>query len=592
MVFGSAIFTKLAGYKGRNKIVTDEKNKPRLDEQTFAKLLEAAYVLQEHNRKMRRVEESLELHSEQLRQQEAETQAALQTSTHLPEENSPPNSNYALILAEIVEAQHQIQLGNLESDEAMAMVAGKIARITNASGAAIGILEGQTIRYRAGAGAPALPLGSEVPLETAICAISVSTGQVLRTPDINMELLFDPDLCRKRQILSLVAVPIYHDGNIVGALELYFDRLQGFAEQDIQTCQLMAGLVSEAIGQGTESALKKSMDAERSAMLTAIEKLRPNLSALAEDQTPDIADKDDAWEADVAKGSICWKCGDVLVEQEQFCGKCGASRAAEGDQSSIQSKLASAMRMQSSVREAFSPNGSELPRNTAAAYAAEDQDHLAQLLALSELQENTPLLEQSTGAGADEGAIRLLSSIAPQRGDNDLQASPVAPIESKQQDVTWRSAAKARDFLEALAETRSPGALGRLWRARRGDFYLVVAVILMFFVIRWGMLSGNSVGATGHGTAISGTVNRRRPPTPDADLSLFDKLMISLGLAEAPEVPQYKGNPNTQVWIDPHTALYYCPDSDLYGKTSKGRFASQRDAQLDQFESASRKACD
>ncbi|MGB0015140.1 MAG: GAF domain-containing protein [Candidatus Sulfotelmatobacter sp.] len=572
--------------------MTDEKNKPRLDEQTFAKLLEAAYVLQEHNRKMRRVEESLELHSEQLRQQEAETQAALQRSTHLPEENSPPNSDYALILAEIVEAQHQIQRGNLESDEAMAMVAGKIARITNASGAAIGILEGQTIRYRAGAGAPALPLGSEVPLETAICAISVSTGQVLRTPDINMELLFDPDLCRKRQILSLVAVPIYHDGNIVGALELYFDRLQGFAEQDIQTCQLMAGLVSEAIGQGTESALKKSMAAERSAMLTAIEKLRPNLSVLAEDQTPDIADKDHAWEADVAKSSVCWKCGDVLVEQEQFCGKCGASRAGEGDQSSIQSKLASAMRMQSSVREAFSPNGSELPRNTAAAYAAEDQDHLAQLLALSELQENTPLLEQSTGAGADEGAIRLLSSIAPQRGDNDLQASPVAPIESKQQDVTWRSAAKARDFLEALAETRSPGALGRLWRARRGDFYLVVAVILMFFVIRWGMLSGNSVGATGHGTAISGTVNRRRPPTPDADLSLFDKLMISLGLAEAPEVPQYKGNPNTQVWIDPHTALYYCPDSDLYGKTSKGRFASQRDAQLDQFESASRKACD
>jgi putative methionine-R-sulfoxide reductase with GAF domain len=572
--------------------VTDEKNKPRLDEQTFAKLLEAAYVLQEHNRKMRRVEESLELHSEQLRQQEVETQAALQTSTHLPEENSPPNSDYALILAEIVEAQHQIQRGNLESDEAMAMVAGKIARITNASGAAIGILEGQTIRYRAGAGAPALPLGSEVPLETAICAISVSTGQVLRTPDINMELLFDPDLCRKRQILSLVAVPIYHDGNIVGALELYFDRLQGFAEQDIQTCQLMAGLVSEAIGQGTESALKKSMAAERSAMLTAIEKLRPNLSVLAEDQTPDIADKDHAWEADVAKSSVCWKCGDVLVEQEQFCGKCGASRAGEGDQSSIQSKLASAMRMQSSVREAFSPNGSELPRNTTAAYAAEDQDHLAQLLALSELQENTPLLEQSTGAGADEGAIRLLSSIAPQRGDNDLQASPVAPIESKQQDVTWRSAAKARDFLEALAETRSPGALGRLWRARRGDFYLVVAVILMFFVIRWGMLSGNSVGATGHGTAISGTVNRRRPPTPDADLSLFDKLMISLGLAEAPEVPQYKGNPNTQVWIDPHTALYYCPDSDLYGKTSKGRFASQRDAQLDQFESASRKACD
>jgi hypothetical protein len=45
------------------------------------------------------------------------------------------------------------------------------------------------------------------------------------------------------------------------------------------------------------------------------------------------------------------------------------------------------------------------------------------------------------------------------------------------------------------------------------------------------------------------------------------------------------------VWIDPHTALYYCPGSELYGKTAKGKFASQQDAQLDQFEPASRRAC-
>jgi len=64
--------------------VTDEKNKPALDEQTFAKLLEAAYVLQEHNREMREMEESLELHSEQLRQQEAENPgcAATKRASH------------------------------------------------------------------------------------------------------------------------------------------------------------------------------------------------------------------------------------------------------------------------------------------------------------------------------------------------------------------------------------------------------------------------------------------------------------------------------------------------------------------------------
>ena len=51
------------------------------------------------------------------------------------------------------------------------------------------------------------------------------------------------------------------------------------------------------------------------------------------------------------------------------------------------------------------------------------------------------------------------------------------------------------------------------------------------------------------------------------------------------------GNPNTQVWVDVHTALYYCPGSELYGKTADGKFATQRDAQQDQFEPANRKAC-
>jgi ribosomal protein L4 len=49
-----AFVCALEGCRAAKGIVTDEKNKPRLDEQTFEKLLEAAYVLQEHNREMRR----------------------------------------------------------------------------------------------------------------------------------------------------------------------------------------------------------------------------------------------------------------------------------------------------------------------------------------------------------------------------------------------------------------------------------------------------------------------------------------------------------------------------------------------------------
>jgi len=85
-------------------------------------------------------------------------------------------------------------------------------------------------------------------------------------------------------------------------------------------------------------------------------------------------------------------------------------------------------------------------------------------------------------------------------------------------------------------------------------------------------------------------VQPKNPPQPS--LTLFEKLLVSLGLAETPPAPVYLGNPNAQVWVDLHTALYYCAGSDLYGKTPGGKFTTQRDAQMDQFEPAARKNCD
>jgi hypothetical protein len=73
---------------------------------------------------------------------------------------------------------------------------------------------------------------------------------------------------------------------------------------------------------------------------------------------------------------------------------------------------------------------------------------------------------------------------------------------------------------------------------------------------------------------------------------MFEQFMVSIGLAEPPPAPAYTGNPNIPVWVDVHTAQYYCPGSEQYGKTPHGRIASQHDAQLDQFEPAQHKVCD
>jgi hypothetical protein len=206
---------------------------------------------------------------------------------------------------------------------------------------------------------------------------------------------------------------------------------------------------------------------------------------------------------------------------------------------------------------------------------------------------STGKTEPATAASvrqADEEAIQTALSIASRHRDLDLENPSEILAKAKTQNGDWSSAAKARDFLQNLGDAPSENAVARLWRAHRGDFYLAVAVILVLGVIRWGMMPSNPVSATAGNPASANTGNSK--VAADSNLSTFDRLLISLGLAEAPDVPtEDKGNPETQVWIDQRTALYYCPGSDLYGKSERGRFATQRDAQLDQFEPALRKAC-
>ena len=584
-------------------IVTDQEKTPGLDEQTFGKLVEAAYVLQEHNREMRKMEESLELHSEQLREQESAAQAQFPRKSPDAQENVPAG-DYTLTLAEIVEAQHQIQRRHLALDPAMAVVAERVARITNASGAGIGLLDEKLVCYRAGAGAPALPSGTEVPLTAAVCAATVRTGQVIRSEDVSLEFLFDAEGCLKRGIQSLISVPIYHDGNIVGALELYFDGMRGFAEQDVHTCQLMAGLVTEAIGREAESSLKKSVASERSTMLEAIEKLKPNLAALAA-QASSSSGEQPGTSADTLS---CWRCGSEVLPVEQYCGTCGASRtpdgeAADGEPSEMQNKLAAAWHKQQAeqasptIPSSVSPVTQEARRLASTQWDAidfqpEDYPAKEQTTPLPEWHETDAKLAQFLTPEPDTDSIASpSSSFTIQLGMHDAEDHETSLVKLQQEDGTLLTAA-APELTPAAGATSTPNELIRFWHTRRGNFYLGIAVLTLV-VIGWGILSGDhQVAATTHTTAAPSTSTRRKQPAPDADLSMFDKFLISLGLAEAPEAPQDRGNPDVQVWVDLHTALYYCPGSDLYGKTQKGRFASQHDAQLDQFEPALRKACD
>jgi predicted RNA-binding Zn-ribbon protein involved in translation (DUF1610 family) len=488
----------------------------------------------------------------------------------------------------------------------MALVVERLTQVARVGGAAIGILEDKTVHYRAAAGVMALPTGTDIPLEKALCVDCLRAGSVFRCADVNTERVVDKDECLRRGIHSMIAVPIFHRAAVAGSLDLYFSKAQAFTEEDVHTCQLMAGLVTEALARDEESSWKKSLADDRAVMLEALEKLKPELAALADSRAVKgfAAAAGAPSMAKATRTFVCPKCGHELIGEEHFCGNCGSPRSSDYEAPNLQSKLASFWNMQQAMKRTApdSPaNGAavqeELPAKPDDVKAEECvvdsiEQRISEPGAAAETLENETtesmdLIEANASADFENTAHSDLEVPMHTVPEQDVEAPELTALVKSERGAAWTSAASTLAFLERLARAKNRGLWAEVWNTRRGDIYLAIAVVLMLGVIRWAIWSNHSVSATG-----SPTASAAHRAAPDTDLSLFDRILVKLGVAEAPEPPQYKGNPRTQVWVDLQTALYYCPGADLYGKTPKGRFSSQREAQLDQFEPAYRKACD
>lgn len=576
----------------------EEKDKSVFDEQTLDKLLEAAFVLQQHNRELRELDFRLQLKRDQVEAEDrASTPPAPAPPVPLPTSSAQPD--YTLTLGKIVDTQHHIHLRNLGLHDAMSLVAERVVEIGAASGAAVAIANGQNVRYAATAGPKTLPAGTVVPIVKALCSACINTAQVVRCADVSSGNEVDTQECRRRGIQSLIVAPIFHEGEVAGALELHYATPHAFSDQDVHTCQLMAGLITEALVRDEELTWKKSLAEERAAMLDALEKLQPSLAALVE--KPDGKTESPA-PAAAANGTVyaCRKCGHPLLEKEQFCGECGSPRDMDYEPPSMQSKVATLPQIEDAEKK---DSHAELVNEKLADNSPFQLElsHLEAAAAHTIEEQGTPVSgssdeSQATASDSRRAAAEVLETelenehetVEQEESTVEEESSPETAISHKLTlPADWSSAAAAREFLEQLAGSRRR-SISQFWNARRGDIYLAIAVVFVACIILWGVWSNHATNPAGP-QKTAATAQQRA--APDAGLSFFDRMLIRLGLADAPEPPEDKGNPSIQVWVDQRTALYYCPGADLYGKTPKGKFTSQREAQLDQFEPAYRKAC-
>jgi hypothetical protein len=542
---------------------------PELDESTFQQVLRAAYVIQQHN----------ELKHE-----------------------TPRKIDAAATLAVVAETQELLQSQHYDLNAAAKLIVERLGKITNATGIAIARIANDQLTYCAAGGTLTSLTGSSRPIGTSVSEFLREEEALYRTPDdVRSELLGKHDN-------SPVFFPVYRHGSTVALLQLSFPESESIQEHEIRSCQLMAGLLGEAISRAAEVEWKQSLAAERATMLEALERLRPQLERLAAESVNDgtsataelspvpmpsksPAEPEPAVAApstfgegalvpalsdlefsdivtDERLSSTCNNCGFQFSGGEKFCGRCG-------NRLSTQVSSTSGPRFDLGMQ---STNGQEDREATALETVPEPlPDLIAEMPPpavqppLARLADGTPATEGSTALAV---AHRLAESEPEQvvrKHELELVSEPEEPV----QESPWSSATKAREWLQSQRRAESR------WLVKHGGdvSVAIAALVLLLVLLGWNARPAQSKLARG-----------RTPSQPS--LTLFERMLVGLGLAEAPAAPMPMGNPNVQVWEDLHTGLYYCPGADLYGKTPGGKVTNQRDAELDQFEPAARKACE
>jgi hypothetical protein len=515
--------------------------KPALNDESFTRLLEAAYIMQKH-------------------QDSSQQQVA--------------TAGFPQILTDIVELQRFIQTKDLDLVYALELIASKLCDSTGAAGVAIASIEGNQLNFVTGKGSAQLLAGSSIPIDASSSYQCVRSGKCVRSFDTAADLRLNLELARKLGAKSFLAAPVFRDGKAAGTIELLFANVRGFGEIEIRATELMATLVAEVMTQQAEHELKKELATERATVLLALEKLKPQLQKLAGTDvvTPTT-------EETKVEPELCRACGHSFVGDETSCLTCGASRATgKYPGAELQSKWAALWDKQlvdpdqgPSFRK---PVLDEKP-------APEMQEVEFDLEAeLAEFDKDPDTSVHAENGGVEETAL-VPAPAFPRVADtletaSDAESDEATPAEEQ----SLASNLRIQSWTERLRKTVA---------TRTGDISLILAIVVCAVVLAWGLRSHPSPKASGNHPATS--VRRRSRPQPP-QLSFFEKAMVNLGLAVPPPAPEYMGDPNIKVWVDLQTGLYYCPGNVLYGVTPKGRYATQNAAQQDQFESAARKPCD
>jgi signal transduction histidine kinase/CheY-like chemotaxis protein len=188
-------------------------------------------------------------------------------TSHNGECQAPALRNDAERLSAIIATQQEIATAGLDLQTVMNLIAQRTQKLTSATGAAVELAEGGELVYRAVSGTASHSLGLRLPADASLSGRCLRTGQALRCDDAEADDRVDRQACQKVGLRSMIVVPLLYDRRAVGVLKVLSPQPRAFSDRDVQTLQLMSGLLAAALSHAAAYEAKQALVEERTGAL-------------------------------------------------------------------------------------------------------------------------------------------------------------------------------------------------------------------------------------------------------------------------------------------------------------------------------------
>jgi PAS domain S-box-containing protein len=163
-------------------------------------------------------------------------------------------------LAAIIATQFDIATAGLSLDRVMRTVASRTETLTGADGVVIELVEGDEMVYRATSGIVTGRDGLRLKVNGSLSGLSIRENKILICDDSETDPRVDRNACRSLGVRSMVVVPLCFEEKTVGVLKILSHHPASFRERDIETLQLIAGLLSSSMAYASQFEAKQAAE--------------------------------------------------------------------------------------------------------------------------------------------------------------------------------------------------------------------------------------------------------------------------------------------------------------------------------------------